>query len=240
MNNIDFLFKAAQSYHDLSDLMVKVSFIKKLKNGKYQVISRKGKNLGTYQTKTEAEERLKQVEMFKHLKKEAAALDLTKIEAFSYSSIMRKINKQLDQAAAKEFATIYKKYFDKQILSGNNNPEEDCLKQAVKDFSSKHKIKLGPIKKEAEVRQIGSAPEVAKYLANIIRFALTRISPDKRSKSISKLKEKLSKLDIMEMSNKKMPPSSAMGQSITFVKNSLLGQHPKYIRDVLHFIARNL
>lgn len=37
-------------------------------NNKYQVQSEKGKNLGTYDTKSEAEERLKQVEMFKHMK----------------------------------------------------------------------------------------------------------------------------------------------------------------------------
>lgn len=37
------------------------------KDNKYQVQSEKGKNLGTYDTKAEAEERLKQVEMFKHM-----------------------------------------------------------------------------------------------------------------------------------------------------------------------------
>lgn len=241
MNNVDFLYKIAESYHNLSDLMVKVSFIKKLKNGKYRVISRSGKNLGTYSTKSEAEDRLKQVEMFKYLKKEAKALDLTKIEAFSYSSIMRKINKQLDQGAAKEFATIYKKFFDKEILSGNNDPEKKSLDHTVKVFNKKYRIKLdSEIKKEAEVKQVGSAAEVAKYLANIIKFTLSKISDEKRGKSILGLKEKLLKLDILEMSNKKMPASSAIGQSITFVKHSLFGQNPKYIRDVLYYIVRNL
>ncbi len=41
------------------------SKIVKVKN-KYQVQSEKGKNLGTYDTKQEAEKRLKQVEYFKH------------------------------------------------------------------------------------------------------------------------------------------------------------------------------
>lgn len=40
--------------------------IKKVKAG-YRVVSHKGKNLGTYKTKKEAETRLKQVEMFKHM-----------------------------------------------------------------------------------------------------------------------------------------------------------------------------
>lgn len=50
------------------------------KDNKYQVQSEKGKNLGTYDTKSEAEERLKQVEMFKHMKsKELTMEDINKI-----------------------------------------------------------------------------------------------------------------------------------------------------------------
>jgi hypothetical protein len=42
--------------------------IKKVYN-KYRVVSEKEKNLGTYKTKKEAEERLRQVEYFKHKEK---------------------------------------------------------------------------------------------------------------------------------------------------------------------------
>ena len=35
----------------------------------YKVLSKKGKNLGTSTSRTEAEKRLRQVEFFKHLKK---------------------------------------------------------------------------------------------------------------------------------------------------------------------------
>lgn len=45
------------------------------KDNKYQVQSEKGKNLGTYDTKSEAEERLKQVEMFKHMKSKALTME---------------------------------------------------------------------------------------------------------------------------------------------------------------------
>ena len=44
------------------------------KDNKYQVQSEKGKNLGTYDTKEQAEKRLKQVEMFKHMDKKASIL----------------------------------------------------------------------------------------------------------------------------------------------------------------------
>ena len=35
---------------------------------KYRVVSENGRNLGTYNTRPEAEKRLKQVEIFKHMK----------------------------------------------------------------------------------------------------------------------------------------------------------------------------
>jgi len=47
------------------------------KGSKWQVQSEKGKNLGTYDTKKEAEERLKDVEMFKHMNEDA---DMSTIE----------------------------------------------------------------------------------------------------------------------------------------------------------------
>lgn len=50
------------------------------KDNKYQVQSEKGKNLGTYDTKEQAEKRLKQVEMFKHMKsKELTIEDVNKM-----------------------------------------------------------------------------------------------------------------------------------------------------------------
>ena len=42
--------------------------IRKVKGG-YRVYSEKGRNMGTYKTKEAAKKRLKQIEMFKHMKK---------------------------------------------------------------------------------------------------------------------------------------------------------------------------
>ncbi len=41
--------------------------IRKIKGG-YRVVSEKGRNMGTYKTKEEAQKRLRQIEYFKHLK----------------------------------------------------------------------------------------------------------------------------------------------------------------------------
>jgi hypothetical protein len=42
--------------------------IRKVADG-YRVVSKGGKNLGTYRTRAEAERRLRQVEMFKHMRR---------------------------------------------------------------------------------------------------------------------------------------------------------------------------
>lgn len=46
----------------------KLSYIRKLPDGKWRVYSEKGKNMGTYNTEAEAKERLRQIEYFKHKK----------------------------------------------------------------------------------------------------------------------------------------------------------------------------
>jgi len=43
--------------------------IRKVKSG-YKVIASSGRPMGTYRSKKKAEERLKQIEMFKHIKTE--------------------------------------------------------------------------------------------------------------------------------------------------------------------------
>ena len=52
---------------EAQDKLVKVAYIRKRK-GKWVVLSHKGKVLGTYKTKAEAEKRLRQIEFFKHNK----------------------------------------------------------------------------------------------------------------------------------------------------------------------------
>ena len=66
MNN-DNILKLSDSYEQICiNNLLKLSFIRKLPNGKYRVLSEKGRNLGTYTSKEEAKKRLKQIEFFKH------------------------------------------------------------------------------------------------------------------------------------------------------------------------------
>ena len=89
---------------------VKISYIRKVK-GKWVVFSRKGKRLGTYDTKAEAAKRLRQIEFFKHK-------NASKEEEMTYSSIMRKLVKDENDALKLEFQRKFKDAFDKAYISG--------------------------------------------------------------------------------------------------------------------------
>src|ERR1700733_3148615 len=102
MYNIRELFKLSDTYYQGCQKLIKVAFIKKLPGGKWQVLSHKGKSLGTYNTKDEAVTRLRQVEYFKKhdqnkgsdSSSQDSAIDLTEIDDFSYSAVMRKIRQK--------------------------------------------------------------------------------------------------------------------------------------------------
>lgn len=59
------LLQTASEFYALT----KIAYIGQIGNGKWRVYSESGKNLGTYNSYQAAKERLKQVEMFKHMKK---------------------------------------------------------------------------------------------------------------------------------------------------------------------------
>lgn len=223
--------------------MLKIAVIKKLPNGKYRVESKSGKNLGTYDSKADAEDRLKQIEMFKHMKKKSSndRVDLSKIENFSFSAVMRKLRKQLSQELLNEFLSAYKFNFDNAIVDGLQKPETLALTKALLYLNKSKKIKISKdIIKEAALSELGDANQVGQYLASMIRFLMQRISAEKRPGSINTLKHKIYNLNERDISQKKMPASSGMGQSITLVKHILFGHDPRYVRDVLNNIIRLL
>ena len=220
----------------------KVAIIRKMPNGKYRILSHKGKSLGVFNTHEEAEKRLKEIEMFKHMKKaDKNLVDLTKIDDFSFSATMRKLREQLSQEQLFDFLKLYKKYFDIATKEDFQKPETLALTKALIDFNKIKKIRIDKkMVKEAAVTELGDAAQVGQYLANIIKFILQRISVDKRPGAIYNLKKKLYTLNESEIAAKNMPASSAMGQSITLVKHILFNHNPSYIRDVINNIIRYL
>jgi hypothetical protein len=243
MTNTNDILKLANAYHNECIELLKEARIMKMK-GKYRVVSEKGKNLGESDSKAGAEKRLRQVEYFKHRDQHSAEdkeLDLTDVEEFSYSAIMRKLREKADKEQVRLFLTLYKKHFDNAVKDKLQKPEKVALQNAVVKFSKKFKIKF-PKKmvKNAAISELGDAAAVGAYLANIVKFTLQRISPEKRPGSLENLKNKLYSLNETEIASKKMPASSAIGQSITFVKHVLFNHNSTYIREVLNNLVRNL
>jgi hypothetical protein len=160
------------------------------------------------------------------------SIDLEDIESVSLSAIMRKLNKQNPESAIK-FLTIYKSCFDFLASNGEEDIEDLCVQSALDIFSKLYEVSLS---KKAD----DNSKQVAQYLANIIKFTLSRISLKNRQKSINGLKQKIYALNEHQIAGKEMPPSSSIGQAITFVKNILFSHTPQYIRAVLNNIVSYL
>lgn len=245
MKNIDEIEKLANHYYDDCNNFLKISKIRKMPNGKYRVLSEKGKNLGTYKSKDSAKKRLKQVEYFKHFDHSNAnddlIIDLTDIEEFSFTAIMRKLRQKTSQDNIYSFLKLFKNEFDKAYKNKLQKPEKIALQNAMIKFNKICKIKLDKkMIKNAAVSELGSAKQIGKYLSDIVKFIIARIPLEKRAPALSKLKEKIFYLKENEIALKNLPDSSALGQSITFVKHVLFNHDPHYIREVINHLVSNL
>jgi len=223
--------------------MIKIARIVKLPNGKYRVLSENGRNLGTYNSRKGAEKRLRDVEYFKHRDNNDVkdSIDLTDIDDFSFSATLRKLRLQCSEEQVREFLEIYKKEFDKAMQKDLQKPDVVALQNSLVAFSKIYDIKLSrSIFKEAMVSELGNPILVGKYLSDIIKFTLTRISPERRQGAIESVRQKIYDMNENEISAKDLPASSSMGQSLTFVKHVLFNHDARYIREVLNNIVRNL
>lgn len=242
MNKDDFykLLLSELSYRDNS-LLSKVSYIKKMPNGKWVVMSRKGKPLGTYKTKQEAVKRLRQIEFFKHKK--------ATHEELNYTALMREIDKDYSPEVLREFRKEFKQAFDQALLEEDENPEETALSAAIgylDEVDSEPELDAQSIYwlsdifiKQAD-NNLGNPKEVGIYLSDLIKFILRKINANTRQKSISNLKNKISLLNANELASKKMPPAASIGQSLVIIKHLLFGKDPVYIKSVLNNIVSNL
>lgn len=247
MDNINYILKVATNYEATCvKSLLKLAYIKKMPNGKYRVLSEKGKNLGTYKSRNEAKDRLKQVEFFKHQDDSSAddedtTIDLMGAIDFSYSAIMREMRQHASKEQLRQFLIFFKKEFDQAVREKFQKPEKIALQNSLIKFNKKHKIKVKKkLVKNAAVSELGDAAQVGKYLADIVRFTLNRIPVERRAAAIQNLKQKFYSFNANEIAQKDLPPTSALGQSITFVKHVLFNHDAFYIRDVLNNLVKNL
>lgn len=252
MHDTDRILKLADTYYQAcQDALVKVAIVKKMPNGKWQVQSMKGKSLGTYDTKEEAVKRLRQVEYYKHHKSKNKAddtsaddskvIDLRDADDFSYSAIMRLMRQQADKEQVKLFLAMFKKEFDLAVKKKLQKPERIALQNSLIKFNRHHPIKLKKkLVKSAALATLGDPAQVGKYLADIVRFTITNLPPERRNKALNTLRQKFYTMNAAAIAQKELPPTSSIGQSITFVKQVLFNHDQGYIRQVLDNVARNL
>lgn len=241
MFDIDKILKLANEY----DFLCKIARIRKLPNGKYRILSEKGKNLGEYDSKSGAEKRLKQIEFFKHKDQHSASdeevIDLTGAPEFSYSAISREMRKKSTKEQFMDFLKLYKNCFDKAIKNKLQKPEKVALQNSLTKFNKIHKIKVkGKLIKNAAVTELGDPELVGKYLSDIVKFTLTKMPIEKRQIAQDKLKDKFLHLNESDISSKNLPMYASMGQCILFVKTILFNHNPTYIRSVLNNLVKNL
>lgn len=221
----------------------KTAKIRKMPNGKYRVLSEKGKNMGTYNSREGAKKRLRQVEYFKHFDHAAAddIIDLTDIDEMAYSAIIRKLRQKTSDEVVQVFLKIFKQEFDKSVKHKINTPEKVALQNTLVKFNKLHKIRLDKkMVKSAAVSELGNAEQVGKSLADIVKFILNRLPSDKKQKAVENLKNKFRNLDASEIADKITPESAALGQSITFVKHVLFNHDTTYIQAVLNALVASL
>lgn len=124
--------------------MIKLSFIKKLPNGDYRVLSEQGRNLGTYPSRDEAIKRLKQVEMFKHMKRKKKAskegIDLTDVDSLSYSGVLRELRQTASDEVIRDFLMIYRAAFDKMTAIGIADVADKALEFVLKFLDNKYGV----------------------------------------------------------------------------------------------------
>ena len=203
-----------------------MSFIREMPNGKWQVMSEKGKNLGEYSSKTDAKIRLNQIHFFKH--KNASIEETTS----SYSSVIRLLTKEYDEETVDRFQKLFKEYFDRFYLDNYEEPEKDALEEAIRHMSS--------FKKNASGIEMGDPAFAGQRLAELVKFLLRRVPADKRGKAILSARKKIYMLNEYDIAGKKTPPSSSIGNSIGIIKTILLEHEPQYIRQVINALVGSL
>lgn len=250
MHDTNQLLKLADTYfQNCVQGLTKIAKIMQLPGGKYRVVSMKGKNLGTYDSREAAKKRLKQVEYFKNTDKSHAedsssdekVIDLTGAVDFAYSAIMREMRKEASKEQVRLFLTLFKKEFDNAVKAKLQKPEKIALQNSLVKFNKKHKVKCKKkLVKSAAVSELGDPVLVGKYLADIVRFTLNRLPLEKKFNALQSLKSKFYGFNADEIAQKDLPPTSAIGQSITFVKHVLFNHDAPYVREVINNIVSNL
>lgn len=81
---------------------------------------------------------------------------------------------------------------------------------------------------------------VAEELHNVIKVMISRMSFEARPRSYKNVSNKIQDFNVMEIANKRSPGGSAIGVSLSLIKNVLNGRDPHFINVVLNELVRRL
>jgi hypothetical protein len=127
------------------------------------------------------------------------------------------------------------KHMDKKKKAEQNYLECLNVVAGIENDSDERILKLAD-----RLIEMGDPERAGRGLADIVKFLMKRISPEKMSKSLTNLRKKIWHLNENAIADKRTPASASLGQSITFIKTVLNGHDPKYIRQILESIVKNL
>jgi len=87
---------------------------------------------------------------------------------------------------------------------------------------------------------MGDPSLAGRGIADIVKFLMQRVPPEDYKRLLGRLRQKVHSLNEREIASINLNSGSAIGQSITFIKNVLMGHNSTYIRQVINNIVRNL
>src|SRR5258708_39536495 len=113
---------------------------------------------------------------------------------------MSKIRKDYEEDTGNRFQQEFKKTFDEAYISGSKNPEEEAFEKAIEYITTE---KQAMMKQAAEALNLGDPQFAGQRLAQLVKFLLSRVSPEKQSHAISLMKRKIYYLNEYDIGKKK-------------------------------------
>ncbi len=84
------------------------------------------------------------------------------------------------------------------------------------------------------------AQRTAESMFKIMQFMFYRVPDKHKQKFLARVRGKVTKINPVEISNKPLPPTAAIGQSIGLTKNLLFGLNPNFVQEVLSELVKLL
>lgn len=148
--------------------------------------------------------------------------------ANTYSATMRELHSSSPEKV-KPFMKAFKNAFDDALENNIDNHQYVALMAAKKAHVSVRFNKLA----QAAISSGGSNPnEVGRIVADIIKVLLARVPHDKSS-VYRIMKDKILNINVVDISNKKLPDTATYGQAITLIKTLLSGYNSEFVKQVL-------